>query len=79
MKKILLSLGIVVVVAGVVVGGTIAFYNDIETSTGNLFTAGALDLTVDQTLASYNGEDCQTCQLEIVSDDTTHVGSSPAV
>ena len=69
----------VVAVAALVTGATIAFYNDTETSTGNLFTAGSIDLTVDHTLASYNGEDCQTCHLEIVSDDTTEVGGNPAV
>jgi predicted ribosomally synthesized peptide with SipW-like signal peptide len=79
MKKILLSGGMIVMALALVVGGTIAFYNDTETSTGNLFTAGSIDLTVDQTLASYNGEECGTCHLEIVSDNTTKVGNSPAV
>src|SRR3989338_823727 len=79
MKKILLSAGMIALVGALAVGGTIAFYNDTETSTGNLFVAGAIDLTVDQTLASYNGEECQTCHLEIVSDDTTVVGDDPAV
>lgn len=79
MKKILLSAGTIAVVAALAVGGTIAFYNDTETSTGNIFTAGSIDLKVDQTMASYNGEQCKTCHLEIVSDSTTVVGSSPAV
>src|SRR3989344_7507912 len=79
MKKILLSLAMIVVVAGAVAGGTIAFYNDTETSTGNVFTAGSIDLTVDHTKASYNGEECKTCHLEIVSYSTTVVGTSPAV
>jgi len=69
----------VVVVGAAVAGGTYAIFNDTETSTGNLFVAGALDLTVDQTLASYNGEECGTCHLEIVSDDSTYVGINPAV
>ena len=79
MKKILLSAGTIVVVAALAVGGTIAFYADTETSTGNIFTAGSIDLTVDHTKASYNGEECETCHLEIVSDSTTVVGTSPAV
>ncbi len=79
MKKILLSAGTIAVVATLAVGGTMAFYNDTETSTGNIFTAGSIDLKVDQTMASYNGEQCQTCHLEIVSNNTTVVGSSPAV
>jgi predicted ribosomally synthesized peptide with SipW-like signal peptide len=47
MKKILISASIVVAVAAVVVGATTAFFSDTETSTGNTFTAGAIDLTVD--------------------------------
>ena len=47
MKKILLSLSVVAAVAVVVVGATTAFFSDTETSTGNTFTAGELDLLVD--------------------------------
>ena len=79
MKKILLSLAIIVAVAGAVAGGTIAFYNDTETSNGNIFVAGSIDLKVDHTKASYNGEECDTCHLKIVSDEVTKVGLSPAV
>jgi predicted ribosomally synthesized peptide with SipW-like signal peptide len=79
MKKILISVGTIAVVAALAVGGTIAFYSDTETSTGNIFTAGSIDLKIDQTMASYNGENCQTCSLAIVSDATTVVGASPAV
>ena len=55
MKKILLSLATIVVVAGVAAGGTVAFFNDTETSTGNVFTAGSINLTVDSQGSSYNG------------------------
>lgn len=58
MKKILLSGGILVAVAALAIGATVAFYNDTETSTGNIFTAGSIDLKVDQTFASYNGVPC---------------------
>lgn len=47
MKKIIISLSIIGVVAAVIIGGTIAFFSDTETSTGNTFTAGAIDLTID--------------------------------
>lgn len=47
MKKIILSLSVIAVAAAVVVGATTAFFTDTETSTGNTFTAGAIDLTVD--------------------------------
>jgi predicted ribosomally synthesized peptide with SipW-like signal peptide len=47
MKKILLSVSIIAAVAAVVFGITTAFFSDTETSTGNTFTAGSLDLIVD--------------------------------
>ncbi|MBP6884147.1 MAG: hypothetical protein KBC06_02855 [Candidatus Pacebacteria bacterium] len=54
MKKILLSLGIIAVVAIVAVNATGAFFSDTETSTGNTFTAGAIDLKIDSA-STYNG------------------------
>ena len=57
-KKILISLGIIGVVAAAVIGGTIAYFNDVETSTGNIIVAGSLDLKVDHVLATYNGGEC---------------------
>jgi predicted ribosomally synthesized peptide with SipW-like signal peptide len=63
MKKIIKS-GVLLLVLGVIVaGGTGAFFTDTATSTGNVFTAGSIDLKVDHTAASYNGEDCTiSCQ-----------------
>jgi predicted ribosomally synthesized peptide with SipW-like signal peptide len=58
MKKILLSLAIIGAVGAGVVGATGAFFNDTETSQGNIFVAGDLDLKVDHTYASYLGEEC---------------------
>ena len=57
MKKILLSLSMIAVVAVVGVGATGAFFSDTETSTNNTFTAGAIDLKVDST-SHYNGMIC---------------------
>src|SRR3989344_3987648 len=54
MKKILLSLATVALVGAAVIGGTAAIFSDTEVSTGNTFTAGAIDLTVDNT-SYYNG------------------------
>jgi len=56
-KKILISLCVIGAVAAIVVGGTIAYFSDTETSTGNTFTAGSLDLLVDNT-CYYNGAPC---------------------
>lgn len=47
MKKILLSLAMIAMVSSVAVGATRAYFSDTETSTGNTFTAGTLDLDVD--------------------------------
>ncbi len=57
MKKILLSVGILAVVGAIVVGATGAFYGDTETSTGNTFTAGSIELKVDSE-SYYNGMVC---------------------
>lgn len=43
-KRILISLSVIGAVAALAVGGTIAYFSDVETSTGNTFTAGILDL-----------------------------------
>lgn len=57
LTRILMSVGLMVFVAAIVVGGTGAFFNDTETSTGNVFTAGALDLKVDS-VGHINGLVC---------------------
>ncbi len=57
MKKIIMSLGMIVFAGALVAGGTGAFFSDTETSTGNVFTAGAIDLKVDAQ-AHYAGLIC---------------------
>lgn len=57
MKKLLLSVLSIAVVVGVGVYATNAFFSDEETSTGNTFQAGAIDLKVDST-AHYAGLVC---------------------
>jgi len=47
MKKILGLTVAALLVMGLVGGGTWAYFTDVETSTGNTFTAGTLDLEVD--------------------------------
>jgi len=53
-KKILISLSVIALAAAITVGGTIAFFSDTETSTGNTFTAGSIDLKIDND-AWFNG------------------------
>ena len=46
-KKILMSFGVIAIVAAIAIGGTVAYFSDTETSTGNTFTAGSIDLKID--------------------------------
>ncbi|MFH1657480.1 MAG: SipW-dependent-type signal peptide-containing protein [bacterium] len=54
MKKLLVSLTIIAAVSAIIVGATTSFFTDTETSTGNTFTAGAIDLGIDNE-SYYNG------------------------
>ncbi len=47
MKRILLSLSMIAFVGAIAAGATGAWFSDTETSTGNTFTAGSLDLKID--------------------------------
>lgn len=47
MKKILISSSIILAAAAIIAGGTYAYFSDTETSTGNTFTAGSLDLLIN--------------------------------
>lgn len=52
-----MSASVIAFVSALVFGGTQAFFSDEERSTGNTFTAGEIDLTVDS-VAHYNGLVC---------------------
>ena len=56
-KKILISLSVIGIVATLAIGGTTAYFSDIETATGNTFTAGSIDLKVDNA-CHYMGGNC---------------------
>lgn len=47
MNKIIKSLSVVAFVAAIAIAATGAYFSDTETSTGNTFTAGSIDLKVD--------------------------------
>lgn len=70
-----MSLGLVVFVGAVVVGGTGAFFNDTESSTGNVFTAGAIDLRIDSE-QHYNGNICVDVNDDPEIEDYQWVGKS---
>jgi len=56
-KKIILNLCLIGALTAVAVGGTIAYFSDTETSVGNKFVAGKLNLKIDNT-CHYNGKEC---------------------
>jgi len=58
-----MSIAAVAFVGALVVGATIAYFSDTETSSGNIFTAGNIDLKVDHLKQVYNGVDCKTCEV----------------
>ena len=68
MKKILTSLAVIAVVGAIVAGATSAFFSDTETSAGNTFTAGSIDLKIDHVYQSYNNEVCEE-QCDVVGDN----------
>lgn len=45
-KQIVLAVGMIVFVVAAVIGGTGAFFSDTETSVGNVFTAGAVNIAI---------------------------------
>jgi len=71
MGRILAGLAMIVFVGALAAGATGAFFSDTETSTGNTFTAGALDLKVDSE-AHYNGLVCT------LGDDEEYTWQVPA-
>lgn len=59
MKKLIMSAGTLVFAGALVVSATGAFFSDVETSTGNTFAAGDIDLQIDNTsyiLSSSTGQ-----------------------
>jgi len=61
-KRIIISLTVIAVVAAIAIGGTMAYFNDTEVSSGNIFTAGSLNLKIDNGKAYYDGMVCENGQ-----------------
>jgi predicted ribosomally synthesized peptide with SipW-like signal peptide len=57
-KQLFMSIAMLAFAGVAIAGATGAFFSDTETSTGNTFTAGAIDLTVDSE-QHYNGNECK--------------------
>ncbi len=71
--KILLSGATIIAAAALVIGGTFAFFSDSETSTGNTFAAGELDLKVDNS-CYYNKIADGTPNCPAIADDPATTG-----
>lgn len=56
MKQIVWRLFVISILSALVFGSTIAFFSDMEKSSGNTFSAGGIDLKIDSLGAKYNGE-----------------------
>ena len=81
MKKILLSVLSIAVVAGVVIGASSAFFSDTETSVGNKFTAGTIDIQVDEDNPWNNSWENlldKPCETNYMTFTIKNVGQNPA-
>jgi predicted ribosomally synthesized peptide with SipW-like signal peptide len=80
--KIILSLAIIGAVAAIAVGGTVAYFTDTETSTGNTFTAGTIDIAVNSQnpwsqTGQYHFADMKPSQVEYSNFTINNVGTNP--
>jgi len=83
MKKILLSLSTITAVAILAVVGTTAYFTDTEQSTGNTFTAGTIDIAVDDMnpwsrTAPFAMDDMKPSQVDYTNFTIQNVGTNPA-
>lgn len=70
-----------------VAAGTMAYFNDTETSRGNTFTAGTIDIAVDQqnpwtksyTVTYGDSGDLKPCESGVIEFTISNVGTNPAV
>jgi hypothetical protein len=81
MKRILLSIMMMTVVGSVAaLGSTGAFFSDTETSANNIFTAGSIDLKIDHSLSTYNGNNVGGDLIIVSNTQSNYVeGAHPAV
>jgi len=87
MRKILASVLMIALVSVAVASGTMAYFNDVETSTQNIFNAGTIDIAVDQEnpwSKSYevtygDSGDLKPCETGVIQFTIENVGTNPAV
>jgi predicted ribosomally synthesized peptide with SipW-like signal peptide len=79
-KKILISLTVIGVVAAIAVGGTIAYFSDTETSVGNTFSTGVIDITIKpegKWLGGWHIEDMKPCETGYIIFNIHNPGKNP--
>lgn len=78
MNRILISLAIIGAVSAIVIGGTISYFSDTETSSGNTFTAGVIDISIDDQNPwdkSFTMRDMKPCDIEYITFKVQNQGS----
>jgi len=82
MKALLMSLVAVALVGGLAGGGLFAYFSDTETSTGNTFTAGTIDITLEgdigEAVHASIPQDFKPCETGYLIFTITNVGENPA-
>jgi predicted ribosomally synthesized peptide with SipW-like signal peptide len=81
-KKIVgLSIAIVLII-GLVAGGTWAYFSDIETAEDNTITAGTVDIAIDGKnpfTGTFTIDDMKPCNVEYITFNIQNVGENPVV
>jgi predicted ribosomally synthesized peptide with SipW-like signal peptide len=82
MKKVLGLAIAALLLIGLVVGGTLAYFSDTESTTGNTFTAGTIDLSVNGEnpwTTAYTTEltDLKPCMTGTLTSTLTNEGTNP--
>ncbi len=80
MKNIIKSLSIIAAVAAVVVGGTIAYFSDTETSGNNTFSTGTINIDIAENQVwedDFVMADMKPSQTDYINFQVNNVGSNP--
>ncbi len=79
-KKILISLSVIGAVAAIAIGGTVAYFSDTETSAGNTFSTGVIDININRKnpwTGSWHIEDMKPCETGYITFDIRNPGDNP--
>lgn len=84
MKKILLSLFTIAVVGALISGGTMAYFSDTETKSGNTFTAGTINISLDPAtgqIVTIDGgiTDLKPCETGYITFTIHNASANPVV